>query len=69
MNSQSTRASAGYHCHGIEHHAMLTVPRRYSHHKPRYDGGLSLGAAVLLMVAGAVGTVWVVELVKMVWIF
>lgn len=69
MNSQSTRASSGYALRGIATHETLTAPRRYTHHQPEHYGGLSFGAAVVLMAAGAVGTVWVVEVIKMAWVF
>ncbi len=68
MNTQSTRASDGYALRGgIVHHDALRLPRLHPRHRPAFDGGLSFVSAVLLMVAGAVGTVACVEVVRLVW--
>lgn len=67
VNLQDTRASSGYALRGIATHETLCTPRKAAHHEVRYDGGLSFVAAVLLMVAGAAGTVACVEVLRLVW--
>jgi hypothetical protein len=69
MLNHDTRSSSGYSLRGIALHETLTAPRKETHHVPTYDGGLSFWAAVALMLAGAAGTVWVVEVVKAVYPF